>query len=1005
MSVRQVKGQLPSDSVQMSQDSLKISRMKVAQNRQSSLYPEQTPRVIPPTPQSQLFQKYMDYPVTEYNGLPQIEIPLYEVKIKGLTIPISLSYHAGGIKYMEYDGDVGAGWNIGAGGYRVIRTISGKPDEKSNFYDEQTLSRAGNPSWERDYYLAGMLLNGQEATQTVNRSIDPAYICDGLYDLFSYQLPSTQGYFIINDRVNKQVDVLGRNRDKISLSNGSSLFQNMSIVDTEGIKYIFGENGLNEQTLLDSYIEETSWPLTRISSLFNEEVIFKYKMIHVIHPVMRNTLYVQSAPTGIWKSSGVVEAQFFVDGHTYSSELKFYSLFVDEIITDNEIIKFNRQSGLNREHIINSITVTNKRENKQILNIAFSYMQNLNSRGLLHLLLDKITVNCSDNLVPPQEYSFKYYLPEWGDKLLAYPDQWGYYKSYTTDIGGFAALHSESNNIAYVRQSNCNKAIPRDLEPVANIMDNLYWLPRTSGDPVPNYYSLKRITYPTGGYKDFEYESHRIKHDNKLIYGGGLRIKKTISSTGTDENVTAIYKYGINENGEGKPNIPINIYKDLFVDSYVYVCDADAAYSGGSNLLTYPTLIIGEKPLVSEAFDFKVNYDCVTKYEQTGNMDNGKTVSFYKISTDYDVLGYNGGIITMENIDFFPLEYSRIGELDVNKRKVGVYPTISRQIKYDSSGKKVAQKDFSYATLDIKKYVGQKVKRRIIGCPDNNKSLGYEPSCYGYVNSQFGDMPYFIDYYTQLISSEKNIMYSYKNEMLVDSVKQVEMYEYDSKNRIKKTIQTNSVNGNYVKELTYPSGNTGLVNRNMLSTVLETVTTHNGKEIGRVKNIYPDNAILPSSVQTSASGIGNLRTDVIYDIYDAKGNMQQYTTLDSIATTYLWGYGGQYPIAEIKNATYATVVQALGRALVDRVSSALVPSEYDLKALKDLRKNTTILKDALVTVYTYKPLVGILTVTDPSGITTYYDYDAFGRLKETYIKNDNGNKQVIQNYVYHYQNQ
>lgn len=67
------------------------------------------------------------------------------------------------------------------------------------------------------------------------------------------------------------------------------------------------------------------------------------------------------------------------------------------------------------------------------------------------------------------------------------------------------------------------------------------------------------------------------------------------------------------------------------------------------------------------------------------------------------------------------------------------------------------------------------------------------------------------------------------------------------------------------------------------------------------------------------------------------------------------------------------------------------------------------LPKALVTTYTYKPLVGILTYTDSSGITTYYDYDSFGRLKETYIYKDNivstANKQTIQKYDYHYQNQ
>ena len=40
------------------------------------------------------------------------------------------------------------------------------------------------------------------------------------------------------------------------------------------------------------------------------------------------------------------------------------------------------------------------------------------------------------------------------------------------------------------------------------------------------------------------------------------------------------------------------------------------------------------------------------------------------------------------------------------------------------------------------------------------------------------------------------------------------------------------------------------------------------------------------------------------------------------------------------------------------------------------------LPNALITTYTYKPLVGIATMTDPRKVKTEYDYDTFGRLKK-----------------------
>lgn len=57
--------------------------------------------------------------------------------------------------------------------------------------------------------------------------------------------------------------------------------------------------------------------------------------------------------------------------------------------------------------------------------------------------------------------------------------------------------------------------------------------------------------------------------------------------------------------------------------------------------------------------------------------------------------------------------------------------------------------------------------------------------------------------------------------------------------------------------------------------------------------------------------------------------------------------------------------------------------------------------DALMTTYTYAPLVGMLSQIDPSGKTTYYGYDVLGRL--AMVKDNDGN--VIKTYNYHYHSQ
>lgn len=85
--------------------------------------------VIPPSPVASELTKYITYPVDLCNGLVKTSIPLYEIVDGDIRIPITLNYHASGLKpNMRSSHWLGDGWSLSTGP-SLSRTINGVADE------------------------------------------------------------------------------------------------------------------------------------------------------------------------------------------------------------------------------------------------------------------------------------------------------------------------------------------------------------------------------------------------------------------------------------------------------------------------------------------------------------------------------------------------------------------------------------------------------------------------------------------------------------------------------------------------------------------------------------------------------------------------------------------------------------------------------------------------------------------------------------------------------------
>lgn len=170
----------------------------------------------------------------------------------------------------------------------------------------------------------------------------------------------------------------------------------------------------------------------------------------------------------------------------------------------------------------------------------------------------------------------------------------------------------------------------------------------------------------------------------------------------------------------------------------------------------------------------------------------------------------------------------------------------------------------------------------------------------------------------------------------------------------------------------------------------------------------PGNPSLPIPLISWAEypDLEKAQTDLTYDKYDDKGNLLQYSGKGIKPTAMIWGYNQTQPIAKIEGATYDQVISSgLTSSIISASDSdATNPSQESvfIAALDSFRAHPS-LSSFQITTYTYDPLVGVTSITPPSGIREVYIYDTANRLKE--VRQDSATGKVLKTFKYNYKNQ
>ena len=211
-----------------------------------SIAQDDIPTVNMMSPNAAALGKYVDYPVNMHTGVPQISIPIYTVSEGPLSLPISISYHASGLKVNENASWIGAGWSLNAGGV-ISRTVRGTPDEVAGSANGNrprngagSLLRSGGFD---SYYLTN---NGSGQVADLKNFGDG--LKDGEPDLFFFNFAGMSGEFYLDGRLGKRVIQIPEGDLKIELIKqqgtidnfGKNYIQGFKVTNVDGTKYFFG---------------------------------------------------------------------------------------------------------------------------------------------------------------------------------------------------------------------------------------------------------------------------------------------------------------------------------------------------------------------------------------------------------------------------------------------------------------------------------------------------------------------------------------------------------------------------------------------------------------------------------------------------------------------------------------------------------------------------------------------------------------------------------------------
>lgn len=1001
------------------------------------------PRIVPISPEASSMERNQSYPVDYCTGIPNITIPLYEIVAGEVTIPITLSYHASGLKPKERSGLAGTGWTLNLEP-SIMREIKGiADDDQYGWFNNRRQSPPNDEREQLQYY----------ADKVDNRH-------DTQPDKFVYKLPHSGGggYFL---EPLLSLTTIPRTNDRVYFHYGS-----MDATDSNGIQYLF--DGVHEKAGQNI----TRWLCTSIRSprKVNPLVTFDYtttrSRMHpnayfnldgrvIINDIENSSPYVilskqqtsncqhyrvepVSISSGTWstKLTGVSESSagvHYPSNSSYINEFAIESRLEKVHFFGNTLSVSYAETGSSLTHsdVYKKMEVTDLKGNV-IRTIEF-FITPYNSATSL-TCLDSVRISAPD--VETKVYAFRYKNSYQVPSIYTTAvDHWGFCNSANYQNGNELTVPS-FKRVLYMPLGNLSQGKALIEYSGANREPNAEWT---------QVGILNRIIDPQGVQTNFTFEgNYGAFRDNNRSDGyedylhpvGGVRVKSIeVYDPHTNERIIKNYKYGLTKLSDAgyEPIWGGGAIKHI-VSERDY-CSSMSAYNkdryGTSSWFEYMTTYVSmPQSNITFSNGSAVMYNIVSEEICGKDMDCIKTDYYYYVNAHpfEGVLRWSGNENIVKNFlytqpekevwkifrhsPYHPQEPS--DDLLRHFINSGQYNGRIFRKNCFKAGELVSRTDYSYSRIgtssDVLVYLPvRKLQVDINTYLEHPNGLSgkevYALSNYYEPSDENGALQttFFLDnnlFY--ILDKETNTEYfnvdSRKDSLVTEKKYTYDTYSYGySYSMEPKKVEIMNSDGNWIAD-----------EYDYLYKFPAILSYHKHSEGGHSEEsriLFKAGTCFPEKIQSKTDLLTDFHDEVVYTAYDGHDNVAEIMGKDGMPITFLWGYMNRLPIAKVENATRDEVLQGMGYSaantnVLDSWSGFVQPTDDIWSKIHSLREK---LPNARVTTYEYEPLKGVTAITDPNNVVTRFEYDLYNRLTDSYYLDPDLQKVMLQRNIYHFE--